>query len=112
MGEVREGAEDRFLYSVPYDKSRFESHYSANSTFKYSAFTIGADRKFSSGWVLGANLLLTRGNIHVDDAPGNHSRVESVGAKFYAAWLGDKGQYIDSVLSVQSLPQQTKRQKY
>ena len=32
--------------------------------------------------------------------PGNHSRVESVGAKFYAAWLGDKGQYIDSVLSV------------
>ena len=100
MGEVREGAEDGSYILYRYDKSRFESHYSANSTFKYSAFTIGADRKFSSGWVLGANLLLTRGNIHVDDAPGNHSRVESVGAKFYAAWLGDKGQYIDSVLSV------------
>ena len=82
MGEVREGAEDGSYILYRYDKSRFESHYSANSTFKYSAFTIGADRKFSSGWVLGANLLLTRGNIHVDDAPGNHSRVESVGAKF------------------------------
>lgn len=100
MGEVREGAEDGSYILYRYDKSRFESHYSTNSTFKYSAFTIGADRKFSSGWVLGANLLLTRGNIHVNDAPGNHSRVESVGAKFYAAWLGDKGQYIDSVLSV------------
>lgn len=43
---------------------------------------------------------VNEGNIHVDDAPSNHSRVESVGAKFYAAWLGDKGQYIDSVLSV------------
>ena len=100
MGEVREGAEDGSYILYRYDKSRFESHYSANSTFKYSAFTIGADRKFSSGWLLGANLLLTRGNIHVDSAPGSHSRVESVGAKFYAAWLGDKGQYIDSVLSV------------
>lgn len=100
MGEIREGAEDGSYILYRYDKSRFESHYSANSTFKYSAFTVGADRKFSSGWLLGANLLLTRGNIHVDNAPDNHSRVESVGAKFYAAWLGDKGQYIDSVLSV------------
>lgn len=100
MGEVREGAEDGSYILYRFDKSRFNSHYSANSTFKYSAFTIGADRKFSSGWLLGANLLLTRGKIHVDNAPGNHSRVESVGAKFYAAWLGDKGQYVDSVLSL------------
>ena len=34
MGEVREGAEDGSYILYRYDKSRFESHYSANSTFK------------------------------------------------------------------------------
>lgn len=100
MGEIRSGGDDGLYVLYRYDKSRFHSEHSADSEFKYSAFSLGADHKLNANWILGGNIILTKGKIRVSDAPGNRSRVESAGAKFYAAWIGEKGQYIDTVLSL------------
>ncbi|WP_293701758.1 autotransporter outer membrane beta-barrel domain-containing protein [uncultured Parasutterella sp.] len=100
MGEIRNGADDSLYVLYRHDKSRYHSNYSSNSQLKYSAFTFGGDYRVNKNWIIGTNLILTRGKIHVKDVPGNHSRVDSVGAKFYAAWLGDKDQYVDTVLTI------------
>lgn len=100
MGEIRNGADDGLYFLYRHDKSRYHSNYSSTSRLKYSAFTFGGDYRLNANWIVGGNLLLTRGKIHVKDVPGNHSRVDSVGAKLYAAWLGEKDQYIDTVLTI------------
>lgn len=100
MGEIRNGADDGLYVLYRHDKSRYHSNYSSTSQLKYAAFTFGGDYRLNANWILGGNLVLTRGKIHVKDIPGNHSRVNSVGVKFYASWLGERGQYVDSVLTV------------
>ena len=100
MGEIRNGADDGLYFLYRHDKSRYHSNYSSTSRLKYAAFTFGGDHRLSANWLIGGSFLLTRGKIHVKDAAGNHSRVNSVGAKLYAAWFGEKDQYIDTVLTV------------
>lgn len=100
MGEIRNGADDGLYVLYRHDKSRYHSNYSSSSRLKYSAFTFGGDYRLNPNWIVGGNLVLTRGKIHVKDVPGNHSRVDSVGAKLYAVWLGEKDQYIDTVLTL------------
>lgn len=100
MGEIRNGADDGLYFLYRHDKSRYHSNYSSTSRLKYSSFTFGGDYRLNANWIVGGNLVLTRGKIHVKDVAGNHSRVDSVGAKLYAAWLGEKDQYIDTVLTV------------
>lgn len=100
MGEIRNGADDGLYFLYRHDKSRYHSNYSSTSRLKYSSFTFGGDYRLNVNWIVGGNLVLTRGKIHVKDVAGNHSRVDSVGAKLYAAWLGEKDQYIDTVLTV------------
>ncbi len=100
VGEIREGVRDGIYALYRHDQSRFNSSYSTSSKFKYSAVTFGADNKINPNWLIGANLILTRGKIRIHDASGSGSRIESIGAKVYAAWIGDRGQYVDSVVSL------------
>lgn len=99
MGEIRNGADDGLYILYRRDKSRYQSKYDSTSQLKYSAFSFGGDYRLNANWILGGNLVLTRGKIRVKDVAGNHTRVDSVGAKLYVAWLGEKDQYVDAVLT-------------
>ncbi len=56
-------------------------------------------------------MILTRGKIRIHDASGSGSRIESIGAKVYAAWIGDRGQYVDSVVSLNRYKNELHAQK-
>lgn len=96
-GEIRRGSSDGAYVLGRYEKGRFDPYAGVHSKLRYTAVSLGTDKKIDPNWIVGAQVGFTDGDVRVKGGAGK-TDIHSIGGKAYLTWF-DENAYVDTVLT-------------